>query len=548
MEDSTVVDYIIVGGGLSGCALASLLRRSLPNSSILVLEAGQDPGPEHDAVTIFGGFSLQGSALDWHFQTAPTPSTANRTHTLVHGKTLGGGTVLNYGGWSRGDDPDYDAWAAKLRGDARWSYAGLLPYFKRTESFYDTNASAEKHGFDGPFKVIPTNASHASRKYPLRGPLEQAWKEVGMRRNLDPFANRLAGLSDFYEIWEDGKRRPSYLAYPLDGVGVRTSTPVSQILFEGDGAPRATGVKLSNGQVVKARKEVIISGGTLQTPRLLLRSGVGDPSVLYERNIPLVQALPSVGQQYYDHFALYQWFKIKDPSRGLALGHPNLSDPAFVAGMPTDFSANEGLPQDILEKALDEDGVVGAEREALLRPGRVFVETLIVYHALAPGFPSDGSVVCASTLLTLPSSRGRISLSQDIDSPTPHIEPNYFTTALDRAALIHGVRRVLKVMLGTEALKDYIETELPPPGLAPLTIESSDKEIEERIRAVGVAHHHAMGSCPMGEVVDGDLRVKGVQDLRICDASVFPNPVGGHPMASLYGVVEQAADIIAASA
>ncbi|KAI1659209.1 putative GMC oxidoreductase [Daldinia decipiens] len=548
MTELTTVDYIIVGGGLSGCALASRLRRSLLNTSILVLEAGQDPDPEHDVVSTFGGFALQGGALDWQFQTAATPSTANRTHTLTHGKTLGGGSVLNYGGWSRGDDPDYDAWAVKLGGDARWCYAGLLPYFKRTESFYDTSANTEKHGFDGPLKITPTKASHAARKYPLRDPIERAWKEVGLQKNIDPFANRLAGLSDYYEIWEDGKRRPSHLAYPLKGVDVRTSTTVSQILFEVDGTPKAIGVKLVNGQTVRAKKETILSAGTLQTPRLLLRSGIGEPSVLSENKIPLVQALPSVGQQYFDHFALFQWFKIKDPSRGLVLGHPNLSDPAFVAGMPGDFSANEGLPRDILEKALDEDGVVGTEREALLQPGRVFVETLIFYHPLAPSFPSDGSILCTSTMLTLPSSRGRVLLSKDIDSTTPHIEPNYFTTALDRVSLIHGVRRLLNVMLGTEALKDYIESELPPPSFTPLTLESSDSEIEDRIRAVGVAHFHAMGSCAMGKVVDGDLRVKGIQSLRICDASVFPSPIGGHPMASLYGVAEQAADIIAASA
>ncbi|KAI1646446.1 putative GMC oxidoreductase [Daldinia loculata] len=494
MTESTAVDYIIVGGGLSGCALASRLRRSLPNSSILVLEAGQDPDPEHDVVSTFGGFALQGG------------------------------------------------------GDIRWSYAGLLPYFRRTESFYDTSASAKKHGFDGPLKITPTKASHAARKCPLRDPVERAWKEVGLKRNLDPFANRLAGLGDFYETWEDGKRRPSHLAYPLKGVDVRTSTTVSQILFEGDGTPKAIGVKLENGQTVRVRKEIILSAGTLQTPRLLLRSGIGEPSVFSENNIPLVQALPSVGQQYFDHFALFQWFKIKDPSRGLVLGHPNLSNPAFVADMSGDFSANEGLPRDILEKALDEDGIVGAEREALLQPGRVFVETLIFYHALAPGFSSDGSVLCTSTMLTLPSSRGCVSLSKDIDSPTPHIEPNYFTTALDHASLIHGVRRLLNVMLGTEDLEDYIESELPPPGLNPLTLESSDSKSEDRIRAVGVAHFHAMGSCAMGKVVDGDLRVKGVQSLRICDASVFPSPVGGYPMASLYGVVKQAADIIAAGA
>ncbi|KAI0835260.1 GMC oxidoreductase [Hypoxylon sp. FL0890] len=542
MTESTF-DYVIVGGGLSGCALASRLRRSLPDSSILLLEAGPDPGPEHDVVTLLGGFALQGSTLDWQFRTAATPSTAGRTHTLTAGKTLGGGSVLNYGGWSRGDKPDYETWAARLGGDGRWSYAGLLPYFKRSESYYDTEADPEYHGFGGPMKVTPVKAG---RKYPLRDPLERAWAELGIEKNVDPFTGRLAGLSDYYENWEDGKRRPSHVAYSLDGVTVKTSCPVSQIVFdEGGQEPKAKGVVLENGHTVTANKEVILSAGTLQSPRLLLRSGVGEPSVLSEHRIPLIRSLPSVGQQYFDHFALFQWFKLKDPSRGLALGHPSLSDPVFVAGMPVDWAANEGLPRDILEKALDEDGVVDPEREALLRLGRVFVETLVLYHPLAPGFPNDGSTVCTSVMLTLPSSRGRVSLPRDVDGKNPHIEPNYFTTALDRACLVYGVRRLLRLLLGTEAMKDYVESEIPPPGQDPLTLESSDGEVENRIRNVGVAHFHAAGSCPMGSVVDGDLRVKGVRGLRVCDASVFPAPVGGHPMASLYGVAEQAADVIA---
>ncbi|OTB08085.1 putative GMC oxidoreductase [Hypoxylon sp. CI-4A] len=548
MAESTTADYVIVGGGLSGSVLASRLKRSLPNSSVLLLEAGPDPTPEeHDVVTLLGGFALQGTALDWQYKTAPTPSTADRVHTLTHGKTLGGGSVVNYGGWSRGDPPDYDVWSERLGGDRRWNYEGLLPYFKSTEFFFDPSASAKYHGFDGPLKVTPVGASNAARKYPLREPVAQAWRELGIKRKLDPFSGRLAGLSDYYETWEDGKRRPAHSAYPLDGVDVRTSHLVSQILFEEtDNGPKAIGVKLADDRTVTAKKEVIISAGSLQTPRLLLRSGIGDPSLLAKHHIPNVLSLPSVGQEYFDHFALFQWYKVKDPSRGLAVGHPNLSDPVFVSGMPGDWVVNTGLPRDVLEKALDEDGVSGEAREALLQPGRVFAETLVVYHPLAPGFPLDGSILCTSTMLTVPSSRGRISLSEDIDNTNPHIEPNYFTTAFDRAALIHNVRQTLKAMLGTDALKNYVECEVAFPGMTPLTPDSSDKDIEDRIRAVGVAHFHAAGSCPMGAVVDGDLKVKGVENLRICDASVFPAPVGGHPMATLYAVAEQAADIIIA--
>ena len=133
MAPELSADYIIVGGGLAGCVLASRLAHSPSKPSVLLLEAGPDPSPTHDVVTPFGGFVLQGSELDWQYRTAPTPTTLNRTHTLTAGKSLGGGSSLNYGGWSRGDVADYDIWRQYAGDDQRWSYAGLLPNFRRSE-------------------------------------------------------------------------------------------------------------------------------------------------------------------------------------------------------------------------------------------------------------------------------------------------------------------------------------------------------------------------------------------------------------------------------
>jgi choline dehydrogenase-like flavoprotein len=538
------VDYVIVGGGLTGCALASRLHQSLPSASIMILEAGPDPTPEQDTVTPHGGFALQGTSLDWQFPTAPVPENNNRTHTLTAGKTLGGGSVLNYSSWTRGDAKDYDAWARQLGGDDRWSYSGLLPYFKRSEKYDGSNANPDHRGFHGPMKVTTVSASDPLRQYPLRKPLEDAWEELGLPRNTG--SGRLMGLSEIGETWHNGKRQPSHTSYPLQAIHCYTSCPVAKVTFNHSGPqPVATGVILEDGQGVTARKEVILSSGTFQSPRLLMKSGIGDPAHLSAHKTEVVLALGGVGQQYFDHFALFQLFQLKDPARGLAMGHANLADPAFAKGLPADWTANEGPPRDILEAALDEDGVTGKEREDLLQPGRVFVETLVIYHPMVPGIPVDGSFVATSTMLTLPSSRGRITLAAEGDTNIPHIEPNYFSTALDRACLVYGVRRLLKIMFETDAMKSYVEAEVPPPGLSPLTATSSDEEILNRIRAGGVAHFHAAGSCPMGVVVDGDLRVKGIEGLRVCDASVFPGPVGGHPMSTLYGVAEQAAVIIA---
>ena len=146
-------------------------------------------------------------------------------------------------------------------------------------------------------------------------------------------------------------------------------------------------------------------------------------------------------------------------------------------------------------------------------------------------------------MLTLPSRRGNVILSSNLGN-SPTIYPSYLATALDRLTLIHGVRRILQLMLATSALQPYIEAEVPPPGLPPLHCDSSDAEIEARVRASGAAHYHTAGTCALGSVVDTDLSVKGVRSVRLCDASVLPSPTGGHPQATLYGVAEKAADLI----
>ncbi|KAL8968975.1 MAG: hypothetical protein Q9183_002223, partial [Haloplaca sp. 2 TL-2023] len=170
-------DYVIVGGGITGCVIASRLKQNDPSLTVTVLEAGPDPQDKHDVSSPMGGFALQGSELDWQYLTEPNANTENRTHTLTAGKTLGGGSILNYGGWSRGDAADYDTWS-RLTGYQQWSYANLLPYFQRSERF----DAAEKNlpelaqrGFSGPMKITSVSASSPKRRYPLGEPLCKAW-------------------------------------------------------------------------------------------------------------------------------------------------------------------------------------------------------------------------------------------------------------------------------------------------------------------------------------------------------------------------------------
>lgn len=417
---------------------------------------------------------------------------------------------------------------------------------RRSERFTTVRTDPQQHGLNGPMKITSVSESDPKRRYPLREPLQKAWKELGVE-HVPSCAGKLAGLSEFLENWDQGMRQPAHLAYGLTGVEVWTDTPVQRVLFEHlpGQVPRAIGVLLADGRQVKARKEILLATGTLRSPQLLQLSGIGPASLLASHSIPLIHDSPDVGANLFDHFALFQVFKLRGPERGLALGHTNLVDPTFIKGMPVDWSVNEALPTPLLQQALAADGD-RLDIQALGKNGRPHVETMVIYHPLAPGIPVDGSYVGTSVMLTLPTSRGTVALASSSPDDKPLIEPNYFATSMDRAVLVHGARRLLQCLTGTTAGQDFVEAEVAPiPGMNPLTLESSTEEIENRIRAVGSPHFHPAGTCALGSVLDTELRVKGVHGLRVADASVFPAPVGGHPQATLYALAERPAAMIA---
>ncbi|KAL3489204.1 putative glucose dehydrogenase [Aspergillus germanicus] len=544
---SSEADYIIVGGGLTGCVVASRLKQSDPNLDVLIIEAGADESNNEAIKTFPTLFSLLDSDLDWSYKTTPQKNTAGRVHPIHAGKALGGGSVTNFQGWSRGDARDYDQWARMVK-DERWSYDGLLPYFRKSETFFDRGVDAAQHGFDGPIHVTAVSEGPSGRKYPLREPIRDAWLEVGEASNPDGCSGNLEGVCEFYESWHNGRRQSANEVYSLEGVTRITEAMVHRVEFtETRGDKVATAVALADGQRFAARKEVILAAGALRTPQVLMLSGIGPAETLARFHIHTIVDAPEVGRNLTDHFALYQLYKLRNLERGLALGSPVLSDPIFFQGFPCDWAVNQAVPRDMLEPALRKDEQNGHTTgdESLLAPGRPLVETLTVYASGGvPGVPTDGSVIMTSVMLLGATSRGVISLSSADPTDSPLVDANYFDTEVDKVTLIHGARRTMQALLDTSAAKDYIEGEIPPPGMDALSASSMDAEIEARIRATGLAHHHSTGTAAMGTVVDTDLRVNGVRNLRIVDASVLPISIGGHPQATLYAVAEQAADII----
>ena len=539
MAPTTEADFIVVGGGLTGCVIASRLSES--NHRVILVEAGSDPTGNPKILHPLGGFALLGSELDWAYTSTPQASTKNRVHSIHAGKTLGGGSTINYGGWSRGDAHDYDQWAETVN-DKRWSYEGLLPFFRKSESFFDPKADPHQHGFDGPMHVTSISASDPNRKYPLRDTIRAAWTEMGVQYNPSPSSGSLTGITEFLENSHYGKRQPAHLAYNLQRVQVITGAVVQRVNFSNG---KATGVSLVDGRQLFATKEVVVCAGAFRTPQLLMLSGIGPADTLSKLGIPIIHGAVHVGENLFDHFALYLAFKLRQPEKGLALGSPLLKDPAFFKGLPCDWAVNEAVPSGLLESAMRKDGVETSFSKSLLAPGRHHVETFVVYNpAGVKEIPTDGTHIGTSIMLLLPASRGAVTISSSSAADNPIIDSGYYSTHVDQAALQYGARRILKTLLGTSAGKEHIESEAPPPGFSPLHAESTDAEIDERIVNFGREHHHSAGTAAMGQVVDTSLRVLGVSGLRVADASVLPVPVGGHPQATLYALAEQAADLI----
>jgi choline dehydrogenase-like flavoprotein len=515
----TTADYIVVGGGLTGCVVASRLARSASSPSVILIEAGPDATSEPGTDTILAGLALMGGELDYSYQSEPVAETASRVHNLPAGKVLGGGSMLNYGGWLVADAKDYDDWGKKVD-DERWSYKGLKPWLDKLEQEFKVSAISDD----------------LQRKYPLREAVEDAWKELGVERTAG-ISGSMTGLTEMKEnLRADGVRQPSHEVYPLKDVIVLTNTSVERILFT---ANKANGVRLDDGRTLRAHKEIILCAGAYRTPQLLMLSGIGPQEVLSANNIPTIHASTEVGQNLFDHFAVYMAFRLRDPSQNLALGSSGWKNPSLFKGLPYDWVVSEGVPQTVLEKHPS-----GPEFES-----RNLSEVLTVYVPPGiPGIPFDGSHIATSTMLLLPTSRGTVSLNPS-PKDSPKIQPNYISTALDRDVLKYAARRTLKMMLGTKSMEEHIESETPPSGpglegLVPLTVDVSDEVLQERIERSGMQHHHSGGTAAMGKVVDVEGRVFGVNGLRVADASVLPLPMGGHPQATLYALAEQLTSFI----
>ncbi len=520
-------DYVIIGAGSAGCVLASRLSED-PKVSVLLLEAG---GPDDkQEIHIPAAFSkLFKTSYDWAYETEPEPHMNNRKMYWPRGKMLGGSSSMNAMMYVRGNRQDYNEWAEL--GAQGWSFPDVLPYFKKAEHYED--GGADYRGGDGPLNVAQQRSPN-----PLTPAFFAAANEVGLRKTEDFNGSQQEGIAYARTTQKGGKRHSTAVAYlkpamKRPNLTVRTGVLASRVLTEGK---RAVGVEYQqNGKTEQERasREVILCGGAINSPQLLLLSGIGPAEHLKAMGIEVVADLPGVGQNLQDHLSTGVQYHCTQPitlASAEKIGNvvnyllfkkgPLTSIVAEVAGF---VKTQPDLPAPDLEF--------------------LFAPAFFVDHGF--GNPPGHGYTIGAVLLH-PESKGSITLRSTNPADPPRIQANYLASENDLKLLIEGMKRC-RQFGQAKALDAYRGAEFLPGAEV-----QSDEALAEFIRNRAETLYHPVGTCKMGSdplaVVDSQLRVQGIDGLRVVDASVMPSIISGHTNAPSIMIGERAADFIKQSA
>jgi len=522
-------DYVIVGGGSAGCVLASRLSE-MPDAKVLLIEAGGRD--RHPLIHIPVGFArMTAGPRTWGLTTAPQRHANDREIPYAQARVIGGGSSINAEVFTRGHPSDYDRWA-ETEGCAGWAFRDVRPYFLRSEG--NTVLAGAWHGTDGPLGV-----SNVPDPQPMTRAFVQSCQELGMPYNPDFNGPQQAGCGVYQTTTKDGRRCSAAVGYLRPALRrrnltVETGCVVERITFEG---PRATGVEyVRGGQRRTARAgEVLVAAGAIGSPKLMMLSGVGPAGHLREHGLDVVHDLPGVGENLNDHFGIDI---VAELTGHQSLDKYNRVHWAAWAGAQYALFRSGPLTSNVVE-----GGAFWYANGAGSVPD-------VQFHFLAgagaeagvPSVPPGSSGITLNSYTIRPGSRGTVRLRSADPAARPVVDPNYLAEPGDLATSVEGVRISREIFAQPSLQKHIRRVRYPDDGVR------TRRDLEDYARQHGRTSYHPCGTCKMGTdpmaVVDPQLRVHGLDGIRICDSSIMPSLIGSNTNAPTIMIAEKASDLI----
>jgi choline dehydrogenase len=530
-------DYVIVGGGSAGCALANRLSAD-STKTVLLLEAGHRDKNFLFKLPMLMGKLMHSGMYNWDYYTEPEAELNDRKVYWPRGKVLGGCSTINGMIYVRGNAADYDGWEAS--GCENWSYKDVLPYFKKSEGH--VHREDKFHGTEGPLTV-----RRARGKNPLFDVFVEAGQQAGYPFTDDFNGANQEGFGRYDFTIRNGRRCSTATAF-IDPVRtrknltVKTNAMVRRVIIENG---QAVGVEIGDGEAVmriNARKEVILSAGVVSSPHLLMLSGIGDADHLQSHNIDVQHNLPGVGQNLHDHVDCCVVYECKEPislyrdlrldraalgiAQGAIFGTGPISTFPYEAGAFMKSDSSRATP----------------DIQAHFMPATEATANLHMPNPFSKKNTSQNHGFTIRVGPVAPRSRGSIRLRSGVAEDAPRIIANYLTDAHDFAVTVNAVQQ-MRDIVASKAFDKYRGKEL-----APGPENQSDAAVMQWLRGASATTLHPVGSCKMGidsdAVVDAQLRVHGIKSLRVADASIMPKICSGNTNAASIMIGEKAAELV----